>query len=154
MKKRLKIGSRFLVLSAQLQRETKGVNSNLKDGLHCLLWDFDEPDAQRVTLSLTALQHEFSLPSIYVFDSGNGQGYHAYCLHRMAWADAVRVIASTPHVDLDWLGFCLIRRYLTLRFQDKPKRKIDYLATLIGKEKATVDWGDLRSFSHYMTKPE
>lgn len=138
-----------LYFRLRLLHPTYGVNSDLGDGLHMLMWDFDERPLQDVTAALWTMQEEFFLPSIYIVRSSAGECYHAYCFKRVRWNMAKQIAASTPWVDDKWLGIGILRGFFTLRFKDGHSSTIDHVATLVSTENEDVDPYAIVSFSDY-----
>jgi len=132
--------------------KVQGVNSDLGDGYHFLMWDFDNVNEAALRRELSYIQDTFGLPDIHVLSTGLPDYYHAYCFARLKWREARAVIAATELVDRVYLTLGMMRGYFTLRFSDKRGRSISKAFTLPSDIPATVDAGEVVSFLEYTTK--
>ena len=96
-----------------------GVNSNLSEGDHILMWDFDETNLDNVVKSLHQVQFKYDLPNIYVLETKEGENFIAYCFKRVTLRTAVEIIASTRGVDWNFLKYGVYRGHFTLRVGEK-----------------------------------
>ena len=128
-----------------------GVNSNLPDGNHILMWDFDESDLGTIEWELQRVQRTYKLPTIYILETKKGTNYIAYCFKRTHWCRTVEIITYTKFVDWGFIKFGVFRGHFTLRVTPKHGRKIH----LIDKIKSTVEEDctlyDLKSWVEYET---
>lgn len=132
--------------------EVKGVNSELKDGYHFLMWDFDDLDEFWVYEDLWEIQEKHNLPTIYVLNTGLPNYWHAYCFHRCDWLEARAIIAGTRGVDRVFLTLGIMRGYFTLRISDKRGREFKRVFTIKSDLPETVQPEEVSSFVHYTTK--
>lgn len=95
--------------------ETVGLNSNLPDGYHVLMWDVDNIAEEQLWNELENLRVNFQLPQIYAFKSSMTGHYHAICLRRSTWREAILAAGSLEHTDDQWLKGGVVRGYFTLR---------------------------------------
>ena len=129
-----------------------GVNSDLGDGSHILMWDFDNRTQNEVIESLEDVQHKFFLGPINVLSTGLPCRYHAYCLTRYTWPDTLRILASTEGLDPQFFKIGTVRGFFTLRISDKQNRKFAWVKDLPGKVSSNVNPSEIRNFASYWTK--
>lgn len=126
-----------------------GVNSEVRPGVHCLLWDFDDKRLVVVEKWLLEIQQEYALPSIYLMKSGGKGGFHAYCLKLVSWRSAVEIVARTQGVCWQFVRFGVLRGKFTLRITGKngvwPRR----VGVLRGSVPEEVKLEELSSFVRY-----
>ena len=129
-----------------------GVNSELTDGRHILMWDFDGVSLERVKRILSYRQGDLSLPKIHIFQSrADGMGFHAYCFQCCAFSEAVSIVADTAHVDWDFVKWAVIRGRFTLRLSPKGgyiPHEVAVLPSVIADNSAPED---MRSYVRYET---
>jgi len=128
-----------------------GVNSELPDGNHILMWDFDNINLTEVLRALLMVQTKYKLPAIYVLETKKNSNYIAYCFKRLPWRKVVEIIASTPHVDWGFLKYGIYREKFTLRVSPKCGRRPKLVLTLPSKRKEDVSIFELRSWVKYET---
>ena len=98
---------------------------------HCLLWDFDYLDINKIIHSLKVRQMLYDLPSIYVVQS-SPSSYHAYCLVARSFREVINILSATPEIDMTYLRMGIVRGYFTLRItprKGEPKFKLVELLT-------------------------
>lgn len=141
----------FAKLSLDIKRveHVTGVNSNVDQETHFLMWDFDDQDIQVVKLSLMSVQQAFNLPSIIILETGKENCYHAYCFKACTWLEARTILSATPNIDNQYLAIGITRGYFTLRFTDLQARKIKYIDTLESKVESDLSYNDVHSFVNY-----
>jgi len=143
-----RFGRRRVTLSCVKFAETAGMSSKLKDGHHILFWDFDKISIEAVFMNLKETQKMFNLSSIYILKSNPENGYHAICLSRHTWLDAIHIITSCMYIDEEWLRSCIVRRYFMLRIGQKhgsyPKPFM-----LIESKKSEVPISEIVNFDRY-----
>lgn len=128
-----------------------GVNSELEDGRHILMWDFDEVKLEDVVEALKYVQVRYMLSDIHLLRSKEPDNYLAYCFTACDWRRAVEIIASTQGVDWQFFRFGVYRGHFTLRVTPKNGR-IPYLAErLEGCELPDCKPSDLKSWVRYET---
>lgn len=133
--------------------EVIGVNSEVKDGKHILLWDFDGVPLERVKSALRVLQDRTGLSDIYVFQTRkDAENYHSFCLQSHSWKEVVAIIAATPEVDFAFFKWGVVRGHFTLRISPKGEEIPWQVATIPGKGEEDVTWKDLKSFTRYETR--
>jgi len=141
----------------QRYQKVYGVNSDLDDGSHFLMWDFDQCELSEVLDSLREVQRKFRLPNIYVIQTDRRGSYHAYCFAKKTWAEAVFILMSTRHCDQGFIKLAVLRGYITLRITPKRRkdgtwegfRRVAVLPSDVGEE---VDPGAIYNFVEYWTK--
>ena len=151
MIKRFKIkGVRFTFTIA---RTTKviGVNSNMADGRHILMWDFDGVALDMVKAQLGYVQSRYLLSSIYILRTKVPDNYIAYCFTACDWRRTIEIIASTGYVDLNFFKFGVYRGHFTLRVTPKNGRTPRLIETLEGHELSDCEIDDLKSWVRYET---
>ncbi len=132
--------------------KVKGVNSRLADGMHFLMWDFDDKPFLEVAKALRRVQIRHALPNIYILSTGLKGYWHAYCLYRHKWERARAIIADTDGVDKVFLAIACLRGYLTLRYSPKKGRPFFHAHTLESQVEEDVKPEDVESFVVYTTK--
>jgi len=152
MIKRFNIGSLRLTFTLAHITKVKGVNSELEDGNHILMWDFDNVPLDNVRSALLYVQSRYLLPSIIILETKERQNYCAWCFARLPWEVAVEVVAATKGVDWNFFRYSVWRYHFTLRTTPKNGRDSKRVATLPGlsPNEATVE--DLRYWVEYETK--
>jgi hypothetical protein len=128
-----------------------GVNSNLEDGRHILMWDFDDVSLNKVEDVLKEVQFHYQLSDIFVVETKSDTNFIAYCFTALDWRKSVEIIASTPRVDYQFLRFGVYRGHWTLRVTPKNGRKPKFVARLLGLMKPTCSPKDLKSWVKYET---
>lgn len=131
--------------------ETGGINSNLKNGLHVPMFDFDYINIRELETEMMRLRDEFNLGQILIMNTGKYDSYHGIVLNAMSWRDAVALVASCKYTDLKHLQFSLRRGHFTLRVLPKAGRKL-YLTSIIRSENPSdVRIKDIDSYVLYET---
>ena len=146
-----KFGRRFHFSFEKVEAVT-GVNSNLEDGSHFLMWDFDDIPLPIVIDSLENIQDMFELPAVHVVGTGKPSGFHAYCLKRCDFRLARTVLAATANVDTNFVALGMIRGYFTLRFTDVPGREFEPIGELPSKFPDDCTFKDAFCFVKYTKK--
>lgn len=145
----VKCGLRFYLASSLCRvREVTGVNSQIDEDTHFLMWDFDDTPLAIVKESLEYVQRLFSLPSIGIVETREN-GYHAYCFRACSFVEARGIIALTPNVDRHYLAAGCGRGYFTLRFTDVGGREFKHVMTLRSEVPADLDYKDINCFVQY-----
>ena len=128
-----------------------GVNSNLPDGKHIVMWDFDDIPLILVEVSLRWVQEAYSLPPIYILNTGAKDHYIAYCFHRCTWRESIEIVAATEYVDPSFFRFGVYRKKWTLRVSPKEGRKPKLVLKLDSDFLETALLPELRSWVKYET---
>ncbi len=149
LNKRIRIGRFQVSLMAGLVTKVQGINSNLKDGKHIIMWEFDETDKLAVLGSLQAAQAMYQLPDIYVAESHPGGGFHAYCFEAMSFIESLHIVSGTVLVDPNYITMCAMRQHWTLRLTDKGQGQPEYMETLESLFHATANTADLVGMVEY-----
>lgn len=129
--------------------KVQGVNSNLRDGNHITMWDFDEPKLELILSWLWPVQAFYSLPAIHIAQSHPGGGYHAYCLQRMEWLQSVSIVSATHGIDPGYVSMCAMRGHWTLRLSDKGRGVPSHVAVLPSGWPEDVKVEELTSWVNY-----
>lgn len=130
-----------------------GINSNLKDGRHIIMWEFDGDDHEAVYLALCAAADRYELPPISIVRSHPDGGFHAYCFYACDWLEAIHIVSGTPGVDPGYVSMCAMRGHWTLRLSDKGQGPPMYCCTIRTRRKPTADRSDLCSIVNYEAWP-
>lgn len=149
LNKKFRIGRFQVSLMAGLVTKVTGINSNLKNGLHIVMWEFDETDKLAVLASLQATQIFHDLPNIYVAESHPGGGFHAYCFKALSFVETLHIVSGTALVDPHYITMCAMRQHWTLRLTNKGQGQPLYLETLVGPGQKTADQNDLIGIVEY-----
>ena len=148
---RVKLANYRFTFSFAHVEKVAGVNSNLSDGNHILMWDFDEKTIWQVITELHNVQLVYNLPKIYILETKDSSNYFAYCFKRTPWRKAVEIITYTKHVDWGFIKFGVFRGHFTLRITPKCLRKPNLVKILPSTTKETVDISELGNFVEYET---
>jgi hypothetical protein len=151
MIKKLRVGKWRFTFTFAPVTDVVGVNSNLPDGDHILMWDFDGVPLRDVILALDDVQEDQLLPNIYILNTGKRNHHIAYCFERCPWRVAVKIIADTPKVDWNFFKYGVYRGHFTLRVSDKNHRKIKLVKVLKGLRSETASVLELKSWTKYET---
>lgn len=146
-----KIGNWRITFTFAPVTKVAGVNSNLGDGNHILMWDFDETDLDTVLRNLMTIQRVYALPPIYILVTKGTTNYIAYCFNRTPWLKAVEILASTKGLDWNFFKYGVYREHFTLRVTDKCGRKPKLIWTLVTDVEADCSVRDLDSWTIYET---
>jgi len=150
-----------------------GVNSQLPDGRHILMWDFDDTSLEEVIKSLQRVQAIYDLPPIHILQTkttniefgkiidympfGKVQdltitgNFIAYCFKALPWRKVIEVIAFTKGVDANFFKYGVYRERFTLRVTPKGNREPHWIHTMPSKVAPDVDVKDLKSWVKYQT---
>jgi hypothetical protein len=151
MIRRAKIGDWRITLTVARVSKVIGVNSNLPDGKHIIMWDFDDLDIRQVKDALIRVQGRFVLPEIRVVSSGTENHYLAYCFKRSDWIDALRVVICTDGVDANFIRFSAFRQHFTLRVTPKENHVPRFETVLLSEIASDCDRKELLSWVKYET---
>jgi len=149
--KRIKIGNYRLTLTCARVARVIGANSNLEDGRHILMWDFDEVPLEDVKAALRRVQVRYFLSDIHILRTKEPDNYIAYCFTANEWKIAVEIIAQTSHVDWQFFRFGVYRGHFTLRVTPKGERTPYLVCRLDGFEMPDCTPLDLKSWCRYET---
>jgi len=133
-------------------QEMIGVNSNLVNGKHFIMWDFDGHDVDKVIPALNMIQKAYTLPTIYILNTGTWYHYHAYCFHSVSWTKLVTILLNTPMLDKGFLQIGFLRGYYTLRISPKNEKYVRLAYTLESTVTETVDKMSIPRVIKYWTK--
>ena len=151
MIKRITIGHyRFTITLARIAKVI-GVNSQLSNGRHILMWDFDDTKLDDVCLDLKKVQSRYFLSDIHILRSKEPNNYLCYCFTSQEWRRAVEIVASCPHVDWQFLRFGVYRGHFTLRVTPKGERTPYLVTRLEGMELPDCKPEDMLSWVKYET---
>lgn len=151
MIKRLTIGSHRLTFTFAKVAKVIGVNSELEDGRHILMWDFDDTELTEVKAALKVVQVRYFLSDIYILETKKDTNYIAYCFTALSWRRTVEIVAATDKVDWQFLRFGVYRGHWTLRVSPKGDRSIHFKARLEGMELPNCSTHELNSWVRYET---
>ncbi len=126
-----------------------GINSELKNGKHVIMWEFDETKWEIVESALKLIQSEQGLSTIYVARSHDGGGFHAYCLLATSWVRSIHIVSGTLMVDPGYINMCAMRGHWTLRLTDKGLGAPKHYTQLFSAVKETASITDLKSYVKY-----
>jgi len=101
-----------------------GVTNQTPDGYFIPMWDFAEDrDLDIIMQSLSKVQDEYGLSTIYVFQTYPTESYRAVCFDKFDFAKCVGIICMTDNVDFNYLRFIWIRKRFVLRLRNKIDRE-------------------------------
>lgn len=150
IKSKFRIGRFQVSLMAGLVTKVTGVNSNLRNGNHIIMWEFDETDVVGVLAALQAAQAFHRLPDIHVAESHPGGGVHAYCFKSLSFIETLHIVSGTALVDPSYITMCAMRQHWTLRLTDKGQGQPEYQETLPGPGVTTASPSDLVGIVEYL----
>lgn len=101
----------------------EGINSQVGNGESVLFWEFDNVPFMDVREELKGEQYALDLPPIYILRSSNNESWHAVCMERKPWLEALSIVAGTKYVDPDYVRLAAQREHFTLRLSDKGHGK-------------------------------
>ena len=151
MIKRLTVGNYRLTFTLAKIAKVIGVNSELKDGRHILMWDFDDVPLVDVKSALEVVKNRYWLSGIHILRTKEPDNYIAYCFTACDWRTAVAIIAQTDFVDWQFFRFGVYRGHFTLRVTPKNGRQPYLVGRLEGWELPDVKPEDLKSWVKYET---
>lgn len=152
MKARFTAAGVKFFLSVSRYVKVTGVNSKLSDGLHLIMWDFDNVNRYEVIEILEKIQQRFKLPPVYIICSGYESNFHAYCFDAVSWAKLLYILASTPKLDQMYFKIGVIRGYFTLRITRKQAGDFTEAHILPSNIPELVNPLKIKSFIEYETK--
>jgi len=150
---KLRFGKWRLTITLSPVIDVYGVNSQLPDGTHILMWDWDNTTLEAVIAGLNMIQLMYELPNIYVLESLKNKNYMAYCFAKVTWQQAKEIIASTPFVCENFYKWGVFRRKFTLRISPKEGRKPELVAILTSPIPEACTPEDMQDFVKYETLP-
>lgn len=151
MIKRIAIGNYRLTFTFARVARVVGVNSELDDGRHILMWDFDDVPLDKVKEALRRVQTRFFLSDIIICETKELKNYIAYCFTAKEWKEAVMIVAQTEHIDWQFFRFGVYRGHFTLRVSPKNSRFIRFAARMEGYEPPDCSVDELNSWVKYET---
>jgi len=128
-----------------------GVNSNLEDGNHVLMWDFDDLSLEAVKQNLKVIQVRYCLSDIHIIRSREPNNYWAYCFTRVEWRRACEILTQTAGVDWQFIRFGIFRNRFTLRVTPKNEMQPYVVSRLEGYSLPDCTPKDLKSWVKYET---
>lgn len=128
-----------------------GVNSNLPDGNHILMWDFDMVNKEDIIKELVDIQARFKLPRIYILQTSPKQGFHAYCFKKVDWKTCVEILAASKLIDWNYFKYGIYRKHFTLRVSPKCGREIKAIGQIASTVQDDVSPEELKSWVQYET---
>lgn len=151
MIKRITLGHYKLAFTFARIAKVIGVNSELDDGRHILMWDFDDVSLADVKRALSVVQARYMLSDILILESKKDTRFLAYCFTAMDLQRTAEIITQTEFVDWSFIRFGIFREKWTLRVTPKGDRHIRKVATLEGLELPNCTPADLHSWVRYET---
>jgi len=152
MIKRLTIGDLRFTFSCARITKVIGVNSELANGNHILMWDFDDVSLEAVRRSLMKIQARYFLSEIVILETKKDSSYNAWCFTAVPWQRAVEIVAATEGVDWGFFRYSVWRYHFTLRTSPKNGRDSKVVARLEGYEHPTARIEDLKYWVEYETR--
>lgn len=146
---RTRIGPWKISLSIGRVTDVKGINSELKDGRHIIMWETDLTDWNTVKSAFLNAQNQFGLSTIYVARSHPGGGYHGYCLLAVPWIRSVHIVSGTALVDPGYINMCAMRGHWTLRLTNKGMGAPEYWMQLPSAVQETAHIHNLKGYVQY-----
>jgi hypothetical protein len=144
-------GWHFYIGFSYSQR-VKGICSQLRNGKHIILWDFDNVPEEDVKAELQRIQKKFKLPKIYLVNTGRDNYWHAYCFKQVDWSLLLYILSETRFVDSVYFGVGVLRHYFTLRITPKKGRDFKPAIILPSKYKEDISPFELDYSVYFWTK--
>jgi len=132
MIKRITIGDVRVTFTLARIAKVIGVNSQLDEDRHILMWDFDDVSLEEVVAALNVVKNRYSLSNIYVLETKKDTNYIAYCFTALDWRRVVEIIAQTEHIDWNFFKYGVYRGRFTLRVTPKDGRTPKFKCMLEG----------------------
>ena len=151
MIKRLTVGHFRVTLTAARIAKVIGVNSELENGQHILMWDFDEHPLEDIKASLRVVQTRYFLSDIHICRTKVPDNYVCYCFSQQVWQRACEIVCQTKYVDWQFFRFGVYRGHFTLRVTPKNDRGIELADRLEGYCLPDCTPQDLKSWVRYET---
>jgi len=145
-----KFGLKFNLTISHVARVI-GVNSEVGDGRHILMWDFDEVPLEKVKQDLLFVQNRYALSDIHILRTKEPDNYIAYCFSAFEWRRAVEIVAQSWFMDWQFFRFGVFREKFTLRVTPKGKRTPYLVERLEGYCLPDIKPSDLKSWVRYET---
>ena len=90
------------------------------DFVSILMWDFDgNIRLKDIIKSLSEIQRKYVLSEIYIIKTRNG--YHAVCLDKFKFIDALNIISNTRFIDKTFIKISRKRNHFVHRIGDDRK---------------------------------
>ena len=127
-----------------------GVHSNLADGKHFFMADFDGPTFEAVRDACRFLQGRLKLSTVTIVQTSEGNHFHAYSMTRLSWGKLVGAWLDTPEVDQQWVKLSVMRCYGTLRYSKRDEtapRAVERIPSPYGVYKPNVSVVEITNFS-------
>jgi len=151
MIKRCTIGDVRVTFTIARISKVVGVNSELGEGKHILMWDFDNTPLEEVKRVLSPVQYHHNLSSIYILKSSEPDNYIAYCFTALQWRKVVEILAQTPLMDWNFFKYGVYRGRFTLGVSEKNSQRPKLVARLPSLTKPNCDVDQLDSWVQYET---
>jgi len=146
-----RIGNWRIHFSMAYVYDVIGINSQLPDGKHILMWDFDKDTPEEVIYHLAVIQQFFNLPKICILNTGKINRHIAYCFKRVTLQKATEIISATAGVCWGFLKWGIIRNKFTLRVTPKCGRKIHLVDILHSNVPEDAKPQELQNWVQYET---
>jgi len=131
--------------------DVTGVNGNLEDDNHILMWDFDNTTLNDVATELLKVQRVYELPTIHILETKDNKNFMAYCFKRTPWLKVVEILAFTKGVDWNYIKYGVYRGHFTLRVTPKDGREPKLIWSLVSDVPDDCSVADLMSWTKYET---
>jgi len=129
----------------------RGVNSNLRDGDHCIMMDCEDCSLRQIVNEVARLQNFWQLGPADIFSTGDSDHWHVYIWTRMEWRRCLQVMLNCVYEDYKHVMFSMKRRHATLRLSDKGGHSVGYCISITSIYPATCSNKELVSFTEYQT---
>lgn len=154
MYRKVHIGNYQFYFGVSKLQWVHGVCSNLRDGNHILMWDFDEMPWRDAMVTLLNVQNRYDLPTIHLLQSSPPENWIAYCFKRLPWQRAFSIVASTEGVDWQFVKHSCARNYFTLRIGRKRGVEPKIFHVLKGRMDCDCGIDELSRFVKYQTRAD
>ena len=147
-----RIKDRVFYIGTRLTCKVKGVNSDLGDNQHFLMWDYDDTEKDKMMSELATIQKRYQLPPVYVMRSNPERGYHAYCFKSVTWSECKQILTASDGIDKKYLAIGILRGFFTLRYSPCGDEEITLEDSLPSIYPEDVNPLEFTSFSTYTKK--
>ena len=134
-----------------------GVTNQTPDGYFIPMWDFAEDrDLEVIMESLSKVQDEYGLSTIYVFQTFPTESYRAVCFDKLIFTKSMGIICMTDNIDHQYLRFSWIRLRCVLRLSSKiftEERLVGTLPAISTFEKSLDHQAVFSKFYSGISKP-
>ncbi|MEM2591596.1 MAG: hypothetical protein QXI60_03325 [Thermofilaceae archaeon] len=151
---RVYLGPFKVYFGLQYLTRYEGVRSDLPDGRHIILWDYDDLGQDTVFSELRRVQWRFRLSNIYVHRTSEENKFHAICFSARTFREVAIILLASTHCDLEYVKLGLIRGYWDLRINKLAQYDLEPVAILTSPYPADVSPEQVVGRVRYLAPPK